>query len=50
MGEALALSGQKPAAAQAFAAVTGPNQALAQYWAIYAAKGSAPAQASTPAK
>jgi hypothetical protein len=50
MGEALALSGQKPAAAQAFAAVTGSNQALAQYWAIYAAKGSAPAQASTPAQ
>ena len=45
MGEALAQSGQKPAAAQAFGAVTGPNQTLAQYWTIYANKGSAPAGA-----
>ena len=49
LGEALALSGQKPAAAQAFAAVTGPNQVLAQYWTVYANKGAAPAASAAPA-
>jgi tetratricopeptide (TPR) repeat protein len=52
MGEALAQSGQKPAAAQAFASVTGPLQTVAQYWTIYANKGAqpaAPAQAAAPA-
>ncbi|WBO20997.1 tetratricopeptide repeat protein [Sphingomonas abietis] len=45
MGESLAQSGQGPAAATALATVTGPNQVLAQYWAIFATKGSAPAAA-----
>jgi tetratricopeptide (TPR) repeat protein len=52
MGEALAQSGQKPAAAQAFASVTGLLQTVAQYWAIYADKGAqpaAPAQAAAAA-
>jgi hypothetical protein len=43
MGEAQALSGDKAGAAQSFAKVTGPSQVVAQYWAIYAGKGSAPA-------
>ncbi len=49
MGEALTLGGQKPAAAQAFASVTGPNQTLAQFWTVYANKGSAPAGSAAPA-
>jgi hypothetical protein len=40
MGEALAQSGQKPAAAQALGQVTGPLQTVAQYWTIYANKGA----------
>jgi Flp pilus assembly protein TadD len=43
LGEALAQGGQKPAATQAFSAVTGPNQTLAQFWSIWSDKGSAPA-------
>ncbi len=43
LGEALAQSGQKPAAVQAFALVQGPAQPLAQYWTIWTNKGSAPA-------
>ena len=43
LGEALAQSGQKAAAAQAFALVQGPAQPLAQYWTVWANKGSAPA-------
>lgn len=43
LGQALAQAGQKADAAKAFGAVTGANQPLAQYWAIWAAKGSAPA-------
>lgn len=52
LGEALAQSGQKPAAVQAFALVQGPAQPLAQYWAVWANKGSAPAAApaAAPAK
>lgn len=49
LGEALAQGGDKAGAAQAFAKVTGPNQTLAQYWAIFAAKGSAPAASAAPA-
>lgn len=40
LGEALAQSGQKPAAAQAFGQVTGPLQLVGQYWTIYADKGA----------
>ena len=43
LGEALAQAGDKPGAAQAFALVQGPAQPLAQYWTIWANKGSAPA-------
>lgn len=43
LGEALAQGGQKADAAAALGKVTGANQPLAQYWAIWAAKGSAPA-------
>ncbi len=49
LGEALAQSGQKPAAAQAFALVQGPARPLAQYWTIWANKGSAPAAAPAAA-
>lgn len=50
LGEAMALSGDKAGAAQAFAKVTGANQPIAQYWAIFAAKGVQPAQAAQPAQ
>jgi hypothetical protein len=50
LGEAQTQSGDKAGAAASFAKVTGPNQAVAQYWAIYAAKGSAPAAAQAAAK
>ncbi|WP_019833625.1 hypothetical protein [Sphingomonas sp. PR090111-T3T-6A] len=50
LGEALAHSGQKQEAADALGKVTGTNQTLAQYWAIYAAKGSAPAAPATAAR
>jgi tetratricopeptide (TPR) repeat protein len=43
LGEALAQSGDKAGAAQAFALVKGTAQPLAQYWTIWANKGSAPA-------
>jgi len=43
LGEALAQSNDKAGAAQAFALVQGPAQPLAQYWTIWANKGSAPA-------
>ncbi|HLZ79688.1 MAG TPA: hypothetical protein VKQ09_10140 [Sphingomonas sp.] len=43
LGEALAQAGQKADAAKALGAVTGANQPLAQYWAIWANKGSVPA-------
>jgi len=43
MGEAQAQSGDKAGAAASFAKVTGQNQVIAQYWTIYANKGSAPA-------
>ena len=46
LGEALAQAGDKPGAAQAFALVQGPAQPLAQYWTIWANKGSAPAAPS----
>lgn len=46
MGEAQAQSGDKAGAAATFAKVTGPSQTIAQYWAIYANKGSAPAAAA----
>ncbi len=46
LGQALAQAGQKADAAATFGKVTGPNQALAQYWAIWANKGSAPAAAA----
>ncbi|HEY0314729.1 MAG TPA: hypothetical protein VGC28_00515 [Sphingomonas sp.] len=49
MGEAQAQSGDKAGAAQSFAKVTGPAQVLAQYWTIYANKGSAPAASGQPA-
>ena len=35
LGIALARSGQKAAAAQAFGAVTGPHQPVAQYWTVW---------------
>ena len=47
LGEALAQTGQKPDAAKALGAVTGANQPLAQYWTIWANKGSAPAAPAT---
>jgi hypothetical protein len=49
MGEAQALSGDKAGAAASFAKVTGASQVVAQYWTIYANKGSAPAAPSQPA-
>jgi hypothetical protein len=45
LGEALARSGQKEAANQAFASVTGPRQPLAQYWTIWNDQGAKPAAA-----
>ena len=50
LGEALAHAGQKQEATDALNKVTGPNQALAQYWAIYANKGSAPAAPASAAR
>jgi tetratricopeptide (TPR) repeat protein len=50
MGEAQAQSGDKAGAAASLAKVTGPNQVIAQYWALYASKGAAPAAPSQPAK
>ena len=50
LGEALAQSGQKPDAVAAFGKVTGANQPLAQYWTIWANKGSAPAAPATAAR
>jgi hypothetical protein len=49
LGEAQAQSGDKAGAAESLAKVTGPNQVIAQYWALYASKGSAPAAPSQPA-
>ncbi|WP_454883904.1 hypothetical protein [Sphingomonas oryzagri] len=46
MGEAQAQSGDKAGAAATLAKVTGPNQTIAQYWTIFANKGSAPAAAA----
>lgn len=50
LGEALAQSGQKPDAVASFGKVTGANQPIAQYWAIWANKGSAPAAPATAAR
>ncbi len=47
LGEALAQAGQKADAVKVLGTVTGSNQALAQYWAIWANKGSAPAAPAT---
>lgn len=49
MGEAQVESGDKAGAAASFAKVTGPLQTVAQYWAIYANKGAAPAAPAQPA-
>jgi hypothetical protein len=49
MGEAQAQSGDKAGAAASFAKVTGPNQVIAQYWTVFANKGSAPAAPAAPA-
>jgi len=49
MGEAQAQSGDKAGAAESLGKVTGPNQVIAQYWTIFANKGSAPAAPSQPA-
>lgn len=49
LGMALAQAGQKDAAAQALGTVTGPNQALAGYWAIWAKVGTGSAAAPAPA-
>ncbi|MDH7637620.1 tetratricopeptide repeat protein [Sphingomonas oryzagri] len=49
MGEAQAQGADKAGAAATLAKVTGPSQTIAQYWAIYANKGSAPAAPSQPA-
>jgi hypothetical protein len=49
LGQALAQAGQKADAAKVLGTVTGQNQALAQYWAIWANKGSAPAAPAAPA-
>ncbi|USI72976.1 tetratricopeptide repeat protein [Sphingomonas morindae] len=46
LGMALARAGQKDAAVQALNAVTGPRQALAQYWVIYANVGQGSATAA----
>jgi hypothetical protein len=47
LGIALALSGQKPAAKQAFAAVTGaPRADIAKFWTIWIDQGSAAAPAA----
>ncbi|WP_419827150.1 hypothetical protein [Sphingomonas sp.] len=46
LGEALARSGQKDAADQALASVTGPRQPLAQYWTIWNDQGAKPASAA----
>ena len=35
LGMALARSGDKAGAAEAFKKVTGPNAAIAQYWTVY---------------
>jgi hypothetical protein len=43
LGEALARSGQKDAAIQAFGLVTGKTQPLAQYWTIWTNQGAKPA-------
>ena len=43
LGEALAHAGQKDAANQAFGAVTGKTQALAQYWTVWNNQGAKPA-------
>jgi hypothetical protein len=48
MGEAQALSGDKAGAAASFAKVSGASSVIAQYWTIYANKGSAPAAPSQP--
>jgi hypothetical protein len=49
LGEAQALSGDKASAAASFAKVSGQNQVLAQYWTLYANKGTAPAAPAKPA-
>ena len=43
LGEALAHAGQKDAAVQAFAQVTGKTQPLAQYWTVWTNQGAKPA-------
>lgn len=52
LGEALARTGQKAPADQAFAAVTGPRQTLGQFWTIWNDQGAkpAPAAAAAPAQ